>query len=54
MELNVTEMDKSLKQIVDKLFCMHDWEVMATTEYTDGYRYLLKCKKCGKLVRKWL
>lgn len=54
MGLNVTGMDKWLKQIVDKLFCMHDWEVMAKTEYTHGYRYLLKCKKCGKLVRKWL
>lgn len=37
-----------------KLSCHHEWELMAKTTYTNGVRYLLVCKKCGKLKTKWV
>lgn len=43
---------KYIKQIFDKLFCLHDWETIWRVKYLDCYVLLLKCKKCGKLVRK--
>ena len=40
------------KQIFLKLFCLHDWKVVAVVHYKDCDRYLLKCVKCGKLSKK--
>lgn len=41
-------------RIFEKLFCCHDWETEFTLKYADGVVILLKCKKCGKLVKKTL
>ena len=41
-----------IKNWLAKLSCHHDWEILAKTEYTNGYRYLLACKKCGKIKTK--
>lgn len=41
-----------MKRLFEKLFCLHDWEVIAVANYQNGDVYLLKCNKCGKLVTK--
>ena len=41
-----------MKKILEKLFCLHEWEVIAVAHYIDADVYLLKCNKCGKLVTK--
>ena len=41
-------------KIFEKLFCCHDWEIVNTVKYADCVVILLKCKKCGKLVKKTL
>lgn len=43
-------MKQLLEAIRAKYLCLHDWEVVSKTEYTDCWKILLKCKKCGKLV----
>ena len=47
---------ESMKQLLEairaKYLCLHDWEVVSKTEYTDCWKILLKCKKCGKLRKK--
>lgn len=49
-----------VKQIVDKLFCCHDFELFRevlvdnTGGYGDGSRYniyIFKCTKCGKFKK---
>ena len=30
----------------------HDWEIIYRVEYIDGWKILLKCKKCGKLRKR--
>lgn len=42
-------MKQLLEAIRAKYLCLHDWEV---TEYTDCWKILLKCKKCGKLRKR--
>lgn len=41
-----------LEAIKAKYLCLHDWEVIYRVEYIDGWKILLKCKKCGKLRKK--
>lgn len=41
-------------RIFEKLFCCHEWEEIKTVQYVDCIVVLLKCKKCGKLVKKTL
>lgn len=47
-----------MKQLLEAIkakylcLCLHDWEVVHKTEYTDCWEILLKCKKCGKLRKK--
>lgn len=43
-------MKQLLEAIRAKYLCLHDWEVVSKTEYTDCWKILLKCKKCGKLI----
>lgn len=43
-----------MRKILEKLFCLHDWEKIETVTYKDCVIVLLKCKKCGKLRRKIL
>ena len=52
-------MKQLLEAIRAKYLCLHDWEVVSKTEYTvskteytDCWKILLKCKKCGKLRKK--
>ena len=45
---------KWIKMLMEKWACKHEWEVAARTVYLDGNRYLLICKKCGKIKRKWV
>lgn len=39
-------------RIFEKLFCFHDWEEIKTVQYVDCIAVLLKCRKCGRLVKK--
>lgn len=41
-------------RIFEKLFCLHDWEMVHVVQYENGDSILMKCKKCGKLVEKFL
>lgn len=43
-----------IKRLFEKLVCNHEWELLAKTEYIDGYRMLFVCKKCGKMKTKWV
>ena len=43
-----------IKSLFEKLACKHEWELLAKTEYIDGYRMLFVCKKCGKMKKKWV
>lgn len=43
-------MKQLLEAIRAKYLCLHDWE--SKTEYTDCWKILLKCKKCGKLRKR--
>lgn len=46
-------MKQLLEAIKAKYLCLHDWEVIYyRVEYIDGWKILLKCKKCGKLRKK--
>lgn len=45
---------EAIKNILAKKACFHEWELLAKTEYTDGYRMLFVCKKCGKMKTKWV
>lgn len=48
-------MKQLLEAIKAKYLCLHDWEVVSKTEYTeytDCWKILLKCKKCGKLRKR--
>lgn len=48
-------MKQLLEAIRAKYLCLHDWEVVSKTEYTeytDCWVILLKCKKCGKLRKR--
>lgn len=45
-------MKQLLEAIKAKYLCLHDWEVLHKTEYTDCWEILLKYKKCGKLRKK--
>lgn len=42
-------MKQLLEAIRAKYLCLHDW---GKTEYTDCWKILLKCKKCGKLRKR--
>ena len=42
----------ALIKLIEKFACMHDYEVVRTSSYTDCNRHLLICKKCGKIVTK--
>jgi hypothetical protein len=44
-------MKQLLEAIRAKYLCLHDW-VVSKTEYTDCWKILLKCKKCGKLRKR--
>lgn len=41
-------------KIFEKLFCSHDWEKVHITSYPDKDVVLMKCKKCGRLIKKWI
>lgn len=48
-------MKQLLEAIRAKYLCLHDWEVIYRVEYIDGidgWKILLKCKKCGKLRKR--
>lgn len=45
-------MKQLLEAIKAKYLCLHDWEVIYRVEYIEGWKILLKCKKCGKLRKK--
>ena len=45
-------MKQLLEAIKAKYLCLHDWEVIYRVEYIDGWKILLKCKKCGKLRKR--
>lgn len=36
-------MKQLLEAIRAKYLCLHDWEVVSKTEYTDCWKILLKC-----------
>lgn len=38
-------------KLFEKLFCMHDYEVIKEVKYSDRIVLILKCRKCGKLKR---
>ena len=41
-----------LDKLFDKWTCKHEWNVAAKTSYAySPDRYLLVCKKCGKIKR---
>lgn len=43
-----------LKDLYDRLFCKHDWELLSHTKLSDRYgcyageRWVYRCKKCGQ------
>lgn len=39
-----------MKQLLEAIRA--NWEVVSKTEYTDCWKILLKCKKCGKLRKR--
>lgn len=39
-----------LEAIRAKYLCLHDWEVVSKTEYTDCWKILLKCKNVRSAV----
>lgn len=47
-------MKQLLEAIRAKYLCLHDWEGdnIYRVEYIDGWKILLKCKKCGKLRKR--
>lgn len=45
-------MKNLLKDLLEKLCCKHDWQIVRSVEYIDCWRYLLICKKCGKIKTK--
>ena len=45
-------MKQLLEAIKAKYLCLHDWEAIYRVEYIDGWKILLKCKKCGKLRKR--
>lgn len=45
-------MKQLLEVIIAKYLCLHDWEAIYRVEYIDGWKILLKCKKCGKLRKR--
>lgn len=47
-----SNMKQLLEAIKAKYLCLHDWEVIYRVEYIDGWKILLKCKKCDKLRKK--
>ena len=42
------------KKLMEKWACKHEWKIVAKTIYLDGDRYMLVCKKCGKIKTKWV
>lgn len=43
------------KKLIDKWTCKHEWEITAKSRYSyGGDRYMLICKKCGKIKTKWV
>lgn len=47
-------MKQLLEAIRAKYLCLHDWKIIYRyrVEYTDCWKILLKCKKCGKLRKR--
>lgn len=45
-------MKELFKKWLEKRACRHEWDILASTDYTDCIMYLLVCPKCGKLKRK--
>ena len=43
-----------IKSLFEKWTCKHKWQLLARTEYIDGYRMLFVCEKCGKMKKKWV
>lgn len=54
--LNMIELFK--KPIEEKKECQHEWETIKEVELKDEneshieYQYILKCKKCGDIIKK--
>lgn len=49
-------MKEYIKRFLDKLLCYHQWEtyekILVRTDFGGSYyRYILICKKCGKIKR---
>lgn len=42
------------KKLMEKWTCKHEWDIAAKTIYLDGDRYMLICRKCGKIKTKWV
>lgn len=45
-------MKNLLKDLLEKLCCKHDWQIVSSVKYIYYWRYLLICKKCGKIKTK--
>ena len=43
-----------IKSLFEKWACKHKWQLLAKTEYIDGYRMLFVCEKCGKMKKNWV
>lgn len=44
-------MKEILKRFLEKVACHHEWEIKASTAYTNHDQHLLVCTKCGKIKR---
>ncbi len=38
-----------MKDLLKKIFCLHDIELVTKDEYSDGLNLIFVCKKCGKV-----
>lgn len=41
-------MKEFFRKLATKWFCMHEYQIVKTTNYVHCYKYLLICTKCGK------
>lgn len=41
-------MKEFFQKLATKWFCMHEYQIVKTTNYVHCYKHLLICTKCGK------
>lgn len=41
-----------MKRLFEKIFCLHEWEIIATCFHSTHDVNLLACKKCGKVIKR--